>query len=175
MSSFHPPPFHPRPSPFVCVFVFFSFIHVDSDQTGACPYSAARAESAFGKVQSRQASERFRGKDGKRACSQAALHHHHHPLALPSPPCHLIPPPSSGHVVPSCTLRPARASHTPHSWLPSVPEFRQDAAPMRQNITTARSKHKSEDGPEGGGGVCARGSALNRGRTQPPPSVLGNG
>lgn len=46
-------------------FFFFLNLSIDSDQTGACPYSAARAESAFGKVQSREASERIRGKDGK--------------------------------------------------------------------------------------------------------------
>lgn len=46
-------------------FVLF-YLSIDSDQAGACPYSAARAESAFGKVQSREASERVRGKDGKR-------------------------------------------------------------------------------------------------------------
>lgn len=61
---------------YVCLFPSLSlvsfyfpplFLSLDSDQTGACPYSAARAVSAFGKVQSRAASERVRGKYGKHA------------------------------------------------------------------------------------------------------------
>lgn len=63
------------PSCFSCLFflslsfpsVVLFYLSVDSDQIGACPYSAARAESAFGKVQSREASERVRGKGGNRA------------------------------------------------------------------------------------------------------------
>lgn len=48
---------------------------LDTDETGACPHTAARAESAVWEVKSREASERIRGDNGNMKSHLRVLNH----------------------------------------------------------------------------------------------------